>query len=150
MALNDIHEIAIIDISAFISNSSIAARDEIAIDFARFCRPNGCVGIVGHELPSSLLYESFAIARKLFDLPLEDKMKAPHPDGVVPHRGYSGIGREQGAATGAADTDDKVRKEELMKVKDFKVCLCAIGSTLRISQKVIDHEQAIGNLRDWE
>jgi len=48
-------------------------------------------------------------------------MKAPHPDGYVPHRGYSGIAKEQGAAKTAAETDDEAQKAAITKASDYKV-----------------------------
>jgi hypothetical protein len=44
------------------------------------------------------LWKAFNLAENLFNLLYEDKMKAPHPDGMVPHRGYSGMGRDNSAA----------------------------------------------------
>ncbi|CAF9917161.1 hypothetical protein IMSHALPRED_003480 [Imshaugia aleurites] len=38
-----------------------------------------------------LLERAFDMSKKLFDLPLEDKLKAPHPKIMTPHRGYSGV-----------------------------------------------------------
>ena len=113
--------IPIFDISAFTSDGSLDSRKKAAEEFARCCRPHGCVGITGHAVPTKLLEEAFALSTRLFDLPLEDKMKAPHPDGTTPHRGYSATGREKAAGKAAADTDDEARKEELLKITDYKV-----------------------------
>ena len=114
-------EIPTVDISAFTSNGSLESREQTAKEFAQCCRLHGCVGITGHGVPMALLAESFNITKKLFNLPLEDKMKAPHPDGLTPHRGYSGLGREKGAGKAATDTDDQVRKEQLSRITDYKV-----------------------------
>lgn len=48
-------------------------------------------------------------------------MKAPHPAGPVPHRGYSGIGTEQGGAKTASETDDPKLKASILKASDYKV-----------------------------
>lgn len=78
----------------------------------------------GHHWPWRIAYaleRSFTTSKKIFDLPYEDKMKAPHPDGLVPHRGYSGPGREQVHGSEGAKTDNKVKKRELQKYSDYKV-----------------------------
>ena len=71
------------------------------------------------------------MSKRLFDLSLEDKMKAPHPEGMTPHRGYSGLGREQGGAKGSLDTDEQGLKEEVLRSADYKVrlknCICITG-----------------------
>lgn len=102
------------------------SREEAARELARSCRPHGCVAVTGHGVPSALLKEAFDTSKKLFDLPLEEKMKAPHPDAFRPHRGYSAIGRERGAAKGAMDTEDEKRKEELKRVTDYKVSILSV------------------------
>ena len=122
MTVDEIQDIPIVDISAFISNGNTSSRERTAQDIARKLQPHGCIGITGHGIPASLLTQAFATAQKLFDLPLEDKMKAPHPEGMTPHRGYSAPGREQGTGKAAKDTDDNARKEELIKITDYKVC----------------------------
>ena len=72
-------------------------------------------------MPSRTLEEAFDMSRKLFALPLDDKMKAPHPPTPRPHRGYSHIGRENAAAKGILDTNDEGRRERLRGVTDYKV-----------------------------
>ena len=121
MNINNVNTIPTVDLSAFTSSGDWRSRKNTAAELARVCRRYGCVAITGHGVPSSLLDEAFIMSKKLFDLPLEEKMKAPHPDAVRPHRGYSAIGRERAAAKGAIDTDDKKRKEELKRVVDYKV-----------------------------
>ena len=123
MTVNGVQSIPVVDISAFTSGADLASRQSTAQEFARCCQPHGCVGITGHGVPMELLREAFGTSKKLFDLPVDDKMKAPHPDGMTPHRGYSGIGREKGAGKGAVDADDSARKEELMKITDYKVSI---------------------------
>lgn len=69
------------------------------------------------------------MSKRLFDLSLEDKMKAPHPEGMTPHpegmtphRGYSGFGRERGGATGPLDTEERgIEEEEGLRSADYKV-----------------------------
>ena len=111
-----------IDISAFTSGvGSLESRQETAKEFARCCQQHGCVKVTGHGVPAELLEEAFSTSKRLFDLPIEDKMKAPHPNGPTPHRGYSATGAENAAGKAAAETDDGGRKEELLKIEDYKV-----------------------------
>ena len=150
MAANGFHGIPCVDISAFTSKNSRESQDQTARELARCLRPHGCVGITGHGVPSSLLAEAFSTTKALFDLPLEDKMKAPHPNGVTPHRGYSGTGREKGTGKGATDTDDQLRKEELIKISDYKVCHY-MSITYNIPRdKSRAYKPSLGKLRDWE
>ena len=117
--------VPVVDLSAFTYRADIEQRQKTARVLAEHCRLNGCVGITGHGVPNELVERAFTMSKKMFDLPLEDKMKAPHPEGMTPHRGYSGIGREQGGAKGALDTDDQATKDSLLKSSDYKVCLKA-------------------------
>ncbi|KAI1401789.1 Clavaminate synthase-like protein [Hypoxylon fuscum] len=55
----------------------------------------GFIKITGHGVPKRDIDEALAWTKILFDLPLEEKMKAPHPPGPMPHRGYSSIGKEK-------------------------------------------------------
>ncbi|KAF8303107.1 Clavaminate synthase-like protein [Clavulina sp. PMI_390] len=55
----------------------------------------GFVKIVGHGFSMQELEEALGWAKRLFALPYEEKMKAPHPPTPIPHRGYSGLGREK-------------------------------------------------------
>ena len=113
--------VPIVDFSAFIHGVDTKQRQKTARVLAECCHLNGCVGITGHGVPMELLERAFKMSKRLFDLPLEDKLKAPHPEGVTPHRGYSGVGREQGGAKGALDTDDQEIKDSLLKTSDYKV-----------------------------
>ena len=114
--------VPIVDFSAFIhGGADPARRRETARVLAECCHLHGCVGVTGHGVPGELLERAFDVSRRLFDLPLEDKLKAPHPEGMTPHRGYSEVGREQAGAKGAWDTDDREIKDKLLKTVDYKV-----------------------------
>ena len=113
--------VPVVDLSAFTSSVDIEQRKKTAKLLAECCRLNGCVGIIGHGVPMDLLERAFTMSQRLFSLPLEDKLKAPHPEGMTPHRGYSGVGREQGGAKGALDTEDQGTKDSLLKTFDYKV-----------------------------
>lgn len=116
-----INEVPIVDVSPFTSSGTFVSRKKAAQDLAEKAHINGCIGISGHGVSLELLEEAFAVAKKLFDLPYEEKMKAPHPDGPTPHRGYSGTGRERAAAKTATEKWDGIEGEE--KITDYKVQL---------------------------
>ncbi|KAF7865245.1 hypothetical protein EAF04_006222 [Stromatinia cepivora] len=120
MSLNVISSIPIVDLSPFTSGGDVESRKRAAKQLAEKIQINGSVGISGHGVPSDTLKEAFALVKKLFDLPYEEKMKAPHPDAVFSHRGYSGIGREKIAAKTATETDDEWEKEAYLYASDYK------------------------------
>ena len=123
MGSKGISYVPVVNLSAFTHGADLEQREKTARELAECCRLNGCVGITGHGVPMELLERVFVMSKKLFDLPLEDKLKAPHPEGTTPHRGYSGVGREQGGAKGALDTDDQGAKASLLlQTSDYKVC----------------------------
>lgn len=116
------NSIPTVDLSSFTTEaSSDAARQEAAKQLARACHLNGCVGITGHGVPSELLKKGFEVAERLFDLPMEEKLKAPHPRGAVPHRGYSAPGMEKAYTKEDLEKEDDHR-EKLRKIVDCKVC----------------------------
>jgi isopenicillin N synthase-like dioxygenase len=112
--------IPVIDISSFIGGGQLPARQHTARQLAELGRVNGCLGISGHGLSSRSLEEAFQVTKQLFDLPYEEKMKAPHPDGPVPHRGYSGTGREKAAKKTALESTEERQKDDYSKMSDFK------------------------------
>ncbi|KIX95423.1 uncharacterized protein Z520_08940 [Fonsecaea multimorphosa CBS 102226] len=121
--------IPIIDLSPFTSPSpssdtsaSSSARLKASQDLVRALRDVGFAYIKNHGVPQDELDAAFALSKRFFDLPLEQKMKAPHPPGWSVHRGYSWPGLEKvssAMATGDGGGDeDEVRR--LREVKDFK------------------------------
>ncbi|KAK0655737.1 hypothetical protein B0T16DRAFT_499786, partial [Cercophora newfieldiana] len=95
------------------SNSTLtnAHRLKTARDLVATLRRFGFVNITGHGLTKDETADMFSWSRKLFDLPVEEKMKAPHPDGPMPHRGYSGIGKEKVYARGEKGEGAREMKE---------------------------------------
>lgn len=87
----------------------------------------GFVKVTGHGVSTQEINDALGWAKTLFDLPYEEKMKAPHPPGPMPHRGYSGIGKEKVysqddvAAHDGTTANGDVGKV-LRKISDFKVC----------------------------
>ena len=79
--------IPIIDLSAFGAECNTKSRSESARALYKACHDLGFVQIVGHGVEPELLQGAFDWSKRLFSLSHDDKMKAPHPDGPVPHRG---------------------------------------------------------------
>lgn len=96
------------------------------------CHSLGFVNITGHGLTKPEISQAFGWVRRLFDLPLSDKMKAPHPPTAMPHRGYSGLGQEK--VYSKADVAHGETGEDLRKVLDFKarplnlICECLVAT----------------------
>ena len=115
--------IPVVDLSPFTTGGNQAARRQVAQELAAKTRINGCVGLAGHGIPADMLEQAFDASRRFFSLSYDDKMKAPHQDGTIPRRGYSGLGKEQGGASRDLNAIGPI-KEEHAEPKDFKVgCL---------------------------
>ncbi|KAK5991642.1 2-oxoglutarate-dependent dioxygenase htyE [Cladobotryum mycophilum] len=84
-----------IDFSPFLQSKDPAVRKAKAEEIVAALHVQGTVGIVGHSLPVERLRAAFEVSRKFFALPFDEKAKASHVNGIVPHRGFSGIGREK-------------------------------------------------------
>ncbi|KAI4194877.1 MAG: hypothetical protein LQ348_002542 [Seirophora lacunosa] len=108
-----------VDPSSFFDGSGQAARQRVADELAQACHASGCVGIIGHGITDDLLQQGFATARKLFDLPMDQKMLAPHPNGAVPHRGYSAVGKEKAFTKEDLQQGEHYR-DTLRKIVDCK------------------------------
>lgn len=82
----------------------------------------GFVKIKGHGLTEQEVSEALSWTKRLFDLPTTSKMKAPHPPGNMPHRGYSGLGQQKVYSPDDVQAlgNDKKARQELRKVMDFK------------------------------
>lgn len=72
--------IPVVDFSAW-SNGSSEDKKRLAQELTEACRQVGFVYIINHGVPSDALGEAFSWSKKLFDLPEEKKMLAPHPPG---------------------------------------------------------------------
>ncbi len=76
--------IPVVDLGLW-TDGSATDRERIASKLTDACRRVGFVYVVNHGVPADLLEEAFAWSRRLFDLPLEKKMLAPHPPGTDHH-----------------------------------------------------------------
>jgi hypothetical protein len=67
----------------------------------------------------------------LFALSVANKMKAPHPPGSIPHRGYSDISLEKvyNPKEVAENTANSDVGSELRKISDFKVSCASLTVT---------------------
>lgn len=116
-----------IDISCFTNGpthpSSNERRNEIGKSLVEALHSFGFVKIVGHGVPEHDIDEALSWTKRLFDLPFEEKMKAPHPIEPMPHRGYSSVGREkvysQEDVMGHKHSENVT--QSLRKISDFKV-----------------------------
>ena len=115
----------IIDLEAFTSASDTETRLEAGKQLVSACHDVGFVYIKNHGVPESELSRAFDVSKKWFDLPTDQKMKAPHPPGWAVHRGYSWPGLEKvsnlvsGPAADGGSDDEFI--EKLRQVQDFKV-----------------------------
>ena len=111
--------IPVVDFAAFTADSTPETRLKIAQELAAACREVGFVYITNHGVPDKTLNKAFAVSKKFYDLPQEDKMKAPHPPGWAVHRGYSWPGLEKVSAA-ISEKDDQAWIEKLREVQDYK------------------------------
>ncbi|KAF2087332.1 Clavaminate synthase-like protein [Saccharata proteae CBS 121410] len=114
--------IPIIDFTPWTSSTSTPSdRLAVAERLTDACRNVGFVYIINHGVTEDLLTEAFAWSKKLFDLPHEKKMLAPHPEGPNVHRGYSWPGLEKVSQyVHEEGKDAKEEDEVLRKVEDCK------------------------------
>ena len=114
----ELPSLPLIDLAGF-TKSSPDQRLKIAKQLVAACQEVGFVYITNHGVPKEALTEAFAVSEKFYNLPQEDKLKAPHPPGWAIHRGYSWPGLEKvSEAISGADDEETVSK--LRAVQDFK------------------------------
>lgn len=138
--------IPIIDFTKWKKRSSLEERQAIARQVADACREVGFVYVVNHGLSPELLEEAFGWTKKLFDLNLEQKMQAPHPDGSAVHRGYSWPGLEKVSNVMSEKEDDAELAQSLRQVTDCKVTT----DLLEWHPQNADGCRGIGELRNWK
>ncbi|OAX35366.1 flavonol synthase/flavanone 3-hydroxylase [Rhizopogon vinicolor AM-OR11-026] len=86
--------IPVVDFAHFEDGSSPDAI-EIGKQLVQACQEVGFAYFRNTGIPQAQVESMFEWSRKLFSLPIETKMLAPHPKEGWKHRGYSGVGREQ-------------------------------------------------------
>ncbi|KAG0282377.1 hypothetical protein BGZ96_000539 [Linnemannia gamsii] len=108
----------LIDLANF-TDSSPEQRMKTAKQLVVACQDVGFVYIVNHGVPKEALTRAFQVSEDFYNLPQEDKLKAPHPPGWAVHRGYSWPGLEKvSEAISGPNDEDTVSK--LRAVQDFK------------------------------
>ena len=120
MSSTNAQSIPIVDLSSFVPGGSDEERVKASRELYDACHTLGFANLVGHGISDALLQEVFGWSKKLFGLPHEDKMKAPHPPSSVPHRGYSAPGIEKVYSKDDLEKED-ASEASLREMKDFKV-----------------------------
>ena len=123
MATQPKTKIPVVDISSFSPSGSHEQRVKASRDLYNACHRLGFVYITGHGVPDALLEDAFKWTKKLFDLPHDAKMKAPHPATPIPHRGYSAPGVEKVYSKAELDESEASGQKGVLlrKIEDFKV-----------------------------
>lgn len=121
-------EIPTVDISPFFTQDAWDdERLKSAKLFVDALHDFGFAKVTGHGLSTDEVSEALGWVQTLFGLPYDEKMKAPHPPGPMPHRGYSGIGKEKVYSQEDIDThtanDQADVNQQLRKVSDYKVSI---------------------------
>ena len=112
--------IPLVDFTPWTTESSLEERQSIAQTLVAACRDVGFVYIINHGVSQDLLDQAFAMTKQLFDLPKEEKMKAPHPPGWAHHRGYSWPGLEKVSGVKSDGKDDEKATASLRAISDYK------------------------------
>jgi hypothetical protein len=79
-----------VDISPYLENPDSSQSKEVINEIRQACITSGFFQITNHGIPRQLQETVFKSARRLFDLPLEEKLKLRSADG----RGYEIIGSQ--------------------------------------------------------
>ena len=91
------HEIPLIDLSPILSwSSSTSSRSDVVQAVASACQNYGFFQLTGHGVPLSLQREALACAKRLFDLPLQEKLDmAMSKSYGLSKRGYEAVGGQK-------------------------------------------------------
>ncbi|PKY05197.1 Clavaminate synthase-like protein [Aspergillus campestris IBT 28561] len=111
--------IPIVDFSSWNKPQDESDKLHVANQLVEACQAVGFVYITNHSLQESVIDGAFDWSKRLFQLPREDKMKAPHPEGWAVHRGYSWPGLEKVSQV-MSTVDDEQARRKLREVPDVK------------------------------
>ncbi len=78
-------KLPVIDFAKWNPGSTPEERLSIAKELVDACHNFGLVFIINHGISPELLEQAFGWSRGLFALKSEEKMLAPHPDGLTVH-----------------------------------------------------------------
>ncbi|KAJ0420160.1 hypothetical protein BJY00DRAFT_301771 [Aspergillus carlsbadensis] len=112
-------DLPVVDFSSWTTSQDKASRRRVAQQLVEACQQVGFVRIINHSLPEAILDDAFDCIKRLFALPEEEKMKAPHPEGWAVHRGYSWPGLEKVTQVKSSAEYEEVR-DGLREVPDVK------------------------------
>ena len=115
-------EIPVVDFANWKPEASTEDRMNVANELVSACKSVGFVYILNHGIAPERLAEAFSWSKRFFELPTEQKLQAPHPNGSSVHRGYSWPGLEK-VSQAMKDEVDLLLEAELRKVTDYKVML---------------------------
>lgn len=123
MSTSNKQAIPVVDLSPFTLGGDQEERRKAGQALRATFHNVGFANIIGHSVSDALLQEAFGWVKKLFDLPQEEKMKAPHPASSIPHRGYSPMGLEKVYSRDDLEKDNAEGGEgsSLREIQDFKV-----------------------------
>ncbi|KAJ5780657.1 Oxoglutarate/iron-dependent dioxygenase [Penicillium paradoxum] len=82
-----------LDFSRFHSNNA-DERDQFCRELIAGFSKSGWVRLINHDVPTASIDRAFEMSHGFYNLPLEDKLKSPHPPTAHPHRGFSPVGME--------------------------------------------------------
>lgn len=117
---NSISSIPVVDFSAWSNDTQdTEGRVRAAQELVDACEKVGFVYLINHSISENVLDGAFDSAKHFFSLPEEEKMKVPHPEGWMVHRGYSWPGLEKISHVNVGEDEDKLK--ELRQVPDVKV-----------------------------
>ena len=112
--------IPIVDFSNW-THGTLSQKQSIATTLVSACRTFGFCYITNHDISTDYLSHAFAISQKLFNLPHEAKMQAPHPPGFAVHRGYSWPGLEKVSNAMGDEENKEELTQNLRSISDIKV-----------------------------
>ncbi|KAJ5923141.1 hypothetical protein N7516_010844 [Penicillium verrucosum] len=95
-----------INLCSYLESNDPLERKALAEQLVSAVHKQGTCGLIGHGIDVATLRKSLALSKSFFDLPLGEKKKVDHPNGIVPHRGYSNMGRESTLTY----TDEELKK----------------------------------------
>jgi isopenicillin N synthase-like dioxygenase len=123
MSATNVQSIPTVDLSSFAPGGETEERAKASQNLYNACHTLGFAYITGHGISPALLQDAFRWSKKLFDLPHDEKMKAPHPEGAIPHRGYSAPGIEKVYSKDDLERDEASAGQgaSLRKIEDLKV-----------------------------
>lgn len=81
-----------IDISPYLQDPTSEAAGRVIQDVRNACMAVGFFSLVGHKIPRNVQDNVFKAAKRLFNLPIEEKRALRHP--MLKNRGYEIIGAQ--------------------------------------------------------